>query len=39
MMPYLIETIVDGVKQTEKIDIEKIVVNPNVDDSQFAKLK
>jgi len=39
MMPQLMETKVEGVKQTEKIDIEKIVVNPRVEDSRFAKLR
>jgi len=36
MMPYLLETTVDGVKDTEKIEIEQIVSNPKLDDSQFA---
>jgi len=36
MMPYLLETAVDGVKDTEKIQIEEIVANPKIDDSQFA---
>jgi len=39
MMPFLMETVTQGVKQTEKIEMEKITVNPKVDDSQFAKLK
>jgi outer membrane lipoprotein-sorting protein len=39
MMPYLLETAVEGVQQTEKIEIEKISVNPKLDDSQFAKLQ
>jgi outer membrane lipoprotein-sorting protein len=37
MMPYLLETEVAGVKETEKIEIEKIVVNPKLDDTRFAK--
>jgi hypothetical protein len=36
MMPYLMETTVDGVKDTEKIAIEEIVSNPKLDVSQFA---
>jgi len=37
MMPYLLETVVEGVRDTEKIEIEKIVSNPKLDDSRFAK--
>lgn len=36
MMPYLMETAVEGVKDTEKIEVEEIVSNPKIDDSQFA---
>ena len=36
MMPYLMETAVEGVKDTEKIQIEEIVSNPKLDDSKFA---
>lgn len=36
MMPYLMETVVEGVKETEKIRIEEIVSNPKLDESQFA---
>ena len=36
IMPYLMETAVDGVKETEKIEIEEIVSNPKLDASQFA---
>jgi outer membrane lipoprotein-sorting protein len=39
MVPYLLETVTQGVKQTEKIQIEKIVVNPKLDDTRFAKLQ
>ena len=35
---YLMETKVEGVKQTEKITIEKVAVNPKLDDTRFAKL-
>jgi len=36
MMPYLMLTAVDGVKDKEKIAIEEIVSNPKLDDSKFA---
>jgi hypothetical protein len=36
MMPYLMETVVEGVKDTEKIRIEEIVSNPKLDESKFA---
>jgi outer membrane lipoprotein-sorting protein len=36
VMPYLMETAVDGVKDKEKIEIETIVSNPKLDDSRFA---
>jgi outer membrane lipoprotein-sorting protein len=39
MMPYVMETKVEGVKQTEKMEIEKVAVNPPVEDSRFAKLQ
>jgi outer membrane lipoprotein-sorting protein len=39
MMPYVLETKVEGVRQTEKIEIEKISVNPRLEDSRFAKLQ
>ena len=39
MMPYLVETKVREVKQTEKIEIESVAVNPRVEDSRFAKLQ
>ena len=38
-MPYLTETKVQGVKQTEKIEVEEVAVNARVDDSRFAKLQ
>lgn len=37
MIPHLIETSVEGVKRTEKIQIEKVTVNPRLDESRFAK--
>jgi outer membrane lipoprotein-sorting protein len=38
-MAYVMETKVEGVKQTEKIEIEKVAVNPRLEDSRFAKLQ
>jgi outer membrane lipoprotein-sorting protein len=37
MMPYLLETAVEGVRDTEKIMIENIISNPKLDESRFAK--
>jgi outer membrane lipoprotein-sorting protein len=37
MIPYVNETAVDGVKQTEKILVEKVIVNPKLEDSHFSK--
>ena len=36
MMPYLLETAVEGVRDKEKIQIETIVSNPKLDDSRFV---
>jgi len=36
MMPYVLETAVEGVKEKERIQIEKIVLNPKLDDARFA---
>jgi outer membrane lipoprotein-sorting protein len=36
VMPYLLETAAESVRDTEKILIENIVSNPRLDDSQFA---
>jgi hypothetical protein len=36
-IPHLLETTVQGVDRTEKILIEKVVVNPRLDESRFAK--
>ena len=36
VMPYLLVTAVDGVRDREKIAIEEIVSNPKLDDSKFA---
>jgi outer membrane lipoprotein-sorting protein len=37
VMPFVYETMVQGVKGSEKINIDKIVVNPDLPDSRFAK--
>jgi outer membrane lipoprotein-sorting protein len=36
VIPHLIETSVDGVAGSEKIVIEKVALNPALDDSQFG---
>lgn len=36
MMPYLLETAVEGVRDTEKIMIENITSNPRLDESRFS---
>jgi len=38
-IPYVMETKVQGVRQSEKIVIEKLTVNPRVEDARFAKLQ
>ena len=37
VMPTVFETSVQGVKSTEKINVEKILVNPRLADASFAK--
>lgn len=39
MIPYVTETKVEGVNQTEKIEVEKVAVNQPVEDARFAKLR
>jgi outer membrane lipoprotein-sorting protein len=39
IVPYVMETKVEGVKQSEKIEVEKVAVNPRVEDARFAKLQ
>jgi outer membrane lipoprotein-sorting protein len=39
MVPYLLETTVEGVSQVERIQIESVAVNPKLEDSLFAKLQ
>jgi hypothetical protein len=37
MVPFLLETAVDGYPDTHKMVIEKVSVNPQLDDARFAK--
>jgi hypothetical protein len=37
MVPFVLETAVDGVRQTHKMTVEKVAVNPNLDNTRFAK--
>jgi len=37
MIPFVLETAVDGYQDTHKMVIEKAVVNPKLDDALFAK--
>jgi hypothetical protein len=37
MIPYVLETAVQGVKDTEKIHVEKVTLNPALDQTRFAK--
>jgi hypothetical protein len=39
IVPYILETAVEGVKQSHKITIESVVVNPKLEDSLFAVQK
>jgi hypothetical protein len=39
MVPYVLETAVEGVSQVERIQIESVAVNPKLEDSVFAKLQ
>jgi outer membrane lipoprotein-sorting protein len=39
MVPFVIETTVQGVKQSHKMTIESVVVNPKMDNSLFATPK
>ena len=38
-VPFVYETSVDGVKGTEKININNVAVNPTLDDTVFSKLR
>lgn len=37
MIAYLLETAVEGVRDTEKVHVEKVVLNPTLDSSRFTK--
>ena len=37
MVPYLLETTLEGVGSKEKIVFDKVAVNPMLDDSRFKK--
>src|SRR5437588_10031689 len=39
MIPFILETAVDGYPSTHKMIIEKAVVNPKLDDTVFAKIR
>jgi len=39
MVPFTFESYVDGVKTTEKIAIDKVVLNPKLDDARFSKIQ
>lgn len=37
MLPHLLETVVEGVTGSEKILVERVAINPTLDDARFAK--
>jgi hypothetical protein len=37
MIPYVLETTVQGVKDTHKMTVEKVEINPKIDDTAFLK--
>jgi hypothetical protein len=37
MIPHLLETVVQGIARTENIRIEKVVLNPRLEESRFEK--
>jgi hypothetical protein len=39
IVPYVLETTVQGVKQSHKMTVESVVVNPKLEDSLFAAPK
>jgi outer membrane lipoprotein-sorting protein len=39
MIPFVLETAVDGYRETHKMLVEKVAVNPRLDDSRFTKPK
>jgi hypothetical protein len=38
-MPFVLETAIDGYPDTHKMTIEKVGLNPALDDSRFARPK
>ena len=39
MIPFVLETAVDGYRETHRMVIEKAVVNPSLDDALFTRPK
>ena len=39
MIPFVLETVVQGVPKSEKVTIETVAVNPKLDDARFTKGK
>jgi hypothetical protein len=37
MIPFVLETAVDGYAETHKVQVEKAAINPQLDDSLFLK--
>jgi hypothetical protein len=37
ILPHLLETRVDGVRDSERIIVERVALNPSIDDSRFSK--
>jgi outer membrane lipoprotein-sorting protein len=37
MIPFVLETAVEGYRETHKVNIEKVEVNPKLADSLFTK--
>jgi len=37
MIPHTLETVVEGVKQSHKMSIQSVKVNPSLEDTLFAK--
>ena len=37
VIPHTLETVVEGVKQTRKIVVKSVAINPKLDDALFGK--
>jgi outer membrane lipoprotein-sorting protein len=37
MVPFVLETAVDGYRETHKMTLEKVTLNPTLDDALFTK--